>query len=250
MALTITSVDGGTSTASGTALASGGTTTASVGDLLVVLVAADNAGAAGAASISGVTDSAGNTYAQQALINNTPGGVAADGATMAIFTAPVTVALASGTVTANFSPATAAKTIQVYRAQPGAGEAVSIIAADTLGTTPTATTSFAGNTVSVTNGDTIIATAAAERNALLSADSDTTNGSWSANVNRNANTGAATTSMFNVSQFKTVNATGNQQYNVGFSATCDGATSHLILRPVPLTSLIFNPHPFLPLLVR
>src|SRR5262245_36693521 len=99
MALTISDAGNGNSTSSGATLSTGATVTASIGDWLVAVVAADNNGTSGVSSISSVTDSQGNTWTQRALINRTAGGVAADGATLGIFVCEgVTNALSSGTV--------------------------------------------------------------------------------------------------------------------------------------------------------
>jgi hypothetical protein len=250
MALTISDAGNATSISSTASLATGATVTASTGDWLVAFVAADNQGTSGAASLISVTDSAGNTWTQRALVNFTPGSVAADGATLGIFTAPITNALASGTVTANFSPNTTAKAIQVYRVQPGAGETVQFVAADATGTTGNGTTHSAA-TVSVTNGDTIFGGAAIEVDSAVTGDSDTTNGNWSPILDRAASTGNQTTSMHSSSQYKTVNATGNQSWGVTTIAARDGAQSYLILGPVATAGAFpFHPNPILPLLVR
>src|SRR5262245_40298634 len=153
MALTISDLGNATSTSSSATLVTGSTITASVGDWLVAIIAADNNGTSGANSLTSVQDSRSNTWTQRALILNDPGAAAA-GCTLGIFTAPVTSALSSGTVTANFNPNTTSKAIEVYRVQPSVGEAVSFVAADATGTTGSSSTPTAA-TVSVTNGDTI-----------------------------------------------------------------------------------------------
>lgn len=235
MALTITDAGNGTSTSSGASVSTGSTVTAAIGDWLVAIVAADNAGTNGDPSLSSVSDSQGNTWTQRALINNDPGAANA-GATLGIFTAPVTNALSSDTVTANFSPNTTCKAIQVYRVQPGSGEAVQFVAADATGTTGNNTTHSAG-TVSVTNGDTIFGAAAIEARDAITGDSDTTNGSWSSILSRLADTGATATSMTCSSQYKTVSSTGNQSWACTTGANRDSARSYLILRPVVLKIL-------------
>ncbi|WP_119270848.1 hypothetical protein [Taklimakanibacter deserti] len=227
--LTISDAGNGTSTADAATQATGATVTASTGDWLVAVVAADNDGSGGDASLTSVSDTQSNTWTQRALINRDPG-VAGNGATLGIFTAPVTNALSSGTVTANFSPNTAAKAIQVYRVQPGAGQQVLFVAADATGTQDGNTT-HAAATVSVTEGDTIFGAAAIETNTAVTGDSDTTNGNWSAVITRLANTGSDATSMTSSSQYKTVNATGNQSWAVTTAASKDSARSYLILRP-------------------
>lgn len=231
MALTITDAGNGTSTSSGATVATGATVTASVGDWLVAVIGADNAGASGVASLTTVTDSAGNTWTQRAKPNQTAGATN-DGATLGIFVCEgVTNALSSGTVTANFSPNTTSKAIEVYRVQPGAGETVQFVACDATGTTGGSTTHNAP-TVSVTNGHTIFGCAAVEVFAGDTGDSDTTNGNWSAIINRVANTGTAATSMVCASQFKTVNATGNQSWASTSAVSRDFAATYLVIAPI------------------
>lgn len=229
--LTISDSGNGTSTTSTSTLVTGSTITASVGDWLVALVAADNNGTNGDPSLTGVQDSQSNTWTQRAFINNDPSTTAA-GATLGIYTTEVTVALSSGTVTANFSPNTSSKGMEVYRVQPSAGSCVTFVAADTTGTTGSST-STAAATVSVTNGDTIFGAGATESRGGGTGDSDTTNGSWSTLISRSGDTGAAATSMNQQSQYKTVNATGNQSWAAGNGASNDWAASYLILRPGP-----------------
>jgi hypothetical protein len=248
VALTITDAGNGVSTTSTATVATGATVTASIGDMLVAIIAADNAGAAGVASLTSVTDSAGNTWTQRAKINFTPSSAALDGATLGIYTCSVTNALASGTVTANFNPNTPSKAIQVYRIQPGAGEAVQFLAADAAGSTGN-TSTHSAPTVPVTNGDTIFGAAAIETNPAVTGDGDTTNGSWSSILTRLASNGGL--SMTNSSQWKTVNATGNQSWAASTVSTLDSARSYLIIGPLILPAApAYNPNPFLSFLVR
>lgn len=231
MALTITDEGNGTSTSSSATVVTGATIDASLGDWLAAIIAADNAGASGVSSISSVTDSAGNTWTQRAVINRTAGGVANDGTTLGIFTAAVSSALTGGTVTANFSPNTTSKAIQVYRIQPGVSESVQFVASDTTGSTGSAL-SHSAPTVSVTNGDTIFGCAALETSTAITGDSDTTNGNWSGVITRLANTGTNLTSTTCASQYKTVSATGNQDWACTTAGFEDSARSYLILRAV------------------
>lgn len=233
MALTITDAGNGTSTSSSASVATGATVTAVAGDWLLAIVSADNNGTSGASSISSVTDSAGNTWNLRATINFSPGGVAADGATLGVYLCEgVTNALSSGTVTANFSPNTTAKAIEVYRVQPGSGEAVQFVACDATGNTGNTATHDAP-TVSVNNGDTIFGLASIEQVGMPTGDSDTTDGSWSTLIGRVANVGGvAATSMVNASQYKTVTGTGNQSWACTTAAARDSARTYLILGPV------------------
>lgn len=236
MALTITDLGNATSTSSSATLVTGATITASVGDWLVALIAADNNGTSGAASLTSVQDSQSNTWTQRALINRTPGSAAGDGATLGVFVCEgVTNALSSGTVTANFSPNTISKAIEVYRVQPGAGETIQFVACDATGN-KSSTATHDAPTVSVTNGDTIFGAAAIEETATPTGDSDTTNGSWSTLIARVASTGLFASSMGCASQWKTVNATGNQSWAATTGSARDSARTYLIVGPVSSTS--------------
>lgn len=134
MALTISQVGSNNSTASSATLAVTAVT-AAVGDWLVVMVAADNAGTSGAASLTSVTDSAGNSYTMTRS-NYDPGSASA-GVTFGLFRSKLTATLTGGTVTANFSPNTTAKAMVVYSIAPGANE---VVAFDRVGAGYTGTT--------------------------------------------------------------------------------------------------------------
>jgi len=234
MAATVSDLANGVGTTSTTTVVTGATVTGAVAsrDWFVVVVAGDNNGSAGVASLTTVVDSgASNVYTNRALINYDPGAAAA-GATLGIYTCPVTADITNGTITANFSPATVAKAIQVYRVRPATGEVVSFIAADATGVTGSAT-SHAAATVSVTIGDIIFGATAIETNTAVTGDTDTTNGSWSAVVTRLANVSATDlSSITSSSQYKTVTATGNQDWACTTAAAKDSARSYLVLRSV------------------
>jgi hypothetical protein len=183
------------------------------------------------------------------LVNNDPGSLN-QGATLGIFVCEgVVTPLSGGTVTASFgSFFTTSKAIEVYRVQPGPGDAIKFVAADATGVTGTGTTHGA-NTVSVNSGETIFGAAAIETNATPTGDSDTTNGSWSSAITRVASTGTAATSMLCTSQFKTVNATGNQDWACTSVASLDSARSYLIIKAAQ-SAPPFQSSPYLPLLVR
>jgi hypothetical protein len=87
--------------------------------------------------------------------------------------------------------------------------------------------------VSVTNGHTIFGATATEDIAVAPADTDTTNGNWSTAYTITANTGTIATGAALTTQYKTVNATGNQSYNTSTAAARDFAINYLILRTIP-----------------
>lgn len=204
--------------------------TASAGDTLLVMVVINNA----TTSITSVTDSAGNTYSQEALLTYNPG---SNPLRLGIYSCVgLGAALAAGTVTVNFSASNVSPSIQVYRVQPGAGGTISVVSVDTTGTNGSSGTS-SGNATSVTNGDTIFAVNAwatglsSFSGAGFAPDGDTTNGSWSTFWAVATGNQANRISVF--SQYKTVTATGNQTHDVTI-ATASGSrnwqTSNIVLR--------------------
>jgi hypothetical protein len=229
MALTWSDEDGATSTSGTTSLTTPSTVNAAVGDLLVVQISADNAGTSGASSISSVTDSAGNTWTQRAIVNNDGGASANNGITLGVFEAPITIALVNGTVTVNFSPSTAQKVFNVIKAVPGAGETVAFVAVDATGATGTGST-YTAATVSVTNGHSIIGMAAVERGDAITGDSDTTNGNWSAVIQRNVGGANGASAAW---QVKTVNATGNQSW-AATDGSGDWAATYIIYQALAI----------------
>ena len=231
MALAITEAGYGASAASGASVSTGPGIDADAGDWLLAIVAADNAGAGGAASIAGVADSQGNGWTRRALINRDPGNANA-GITLGVYTGVVTNALANGTVTASFSPNTTAKVIHVYRVEPGSGEAVQFVAADAAGSAGN-TTAHAAAAVTVANGDTIFGIAALESDDLVTGDGDATNGSWSPLATYVTNVGGGNDGNARAaSQYKTVTATGSQSWACVTGVNRDSARSFLVLRAV------------------
>lgn len=229
MALTISEAGSNNSTTSTATLVVTLSQGISVGDMLVVCVAADNQGGGGASSISSVTDSKSHTYTSRASQNNDPGAAAA-GATVAIFTAPITTAMTtSDTVTVNFSPNTTAKAAVVWEVVAGATEFPKYLSNG--GTTGnTANPSLASTSIS--SGDAVIYALAAESNATLTGDSDTTNGNWSTLYTSLANTGTSATSMRVGSQNKVTSATGTQTWNTTLTAA-DWGISYIVIDPAP-----------------
>jgi len=209
MALTIAQAGSQTSTASGSTLTVS-SVEAVVGDMLVVVIAADNAGTNGASSISSVSDSEGNTYSQRTVVLRDPG-AASEGATLGIFTAAITADLSFATVTVNFSPNTANKAAVIYRVTPASGSTVEYRSAGAGSAASTASPTITAT--SVASGDTIIGGLAAETDDGITADSDTSNGNWSTQYSALADNGADAATMVVAAQYKTTTATANQTYN-------------------------------------
>lgn len=238
MAITFTDVATANTIASASTLVASNITV-SAGLWVVVAIAADNAGASGASSISSVTDSAGNTYTELSITNRTAGSASNDGTTLGIFLGKINTALSSGSITANFSPNTASKAMSIKS-----------ISVDTSGETlfyevgagvTGSGTAYSAGAVSVTNGYTIYGATALEQIAAATADSDTTNGSWSTAHTASADNGSSNSASQSITtQQKTVNATGNQTYNTSSGSTRDFAINYVIFYSDVPPGLTFN----------
>jgi len=224
---TITSVGTDNNTAAGTTIATGATVTAAVANndwLVVFATAAPRSG--DLTPISSCADSAGNVYTLRANVGFGDGS-AGDGASLAIFTAPVTSNITSGTVTVTTALCNE-KTLQVFRVRPAAGT-ISFVAADGTGVGGNLT-SHAAATVSVSNGNTIFGAAGLETNDAVTGDTDTLNGSWSAVATEVANGASDSVSMTGVVQYKTVTATGNQSWACSTTSARQGICSYLVIK--------------------
>jgi len=229
MALTISELGKNNSATSTATLVVTLTQGASVGDMIVVCVAADNQGSAGAISIASVTDSKSHTYTSRVSRNNDPG-TASSGASVAIFTAPVTTAMTtSDTVTINFSPNTTSKAAVLWEIAAGATEFPKYLSNG--GSTGSGTNPSLQST-SIGSGDAVIYALAAESNATLTGDSDTTNGNWSTLYTDVGNTGTSLTSMRVGSQYKVTTGTATQTWNTTLT-TSDWAISYIVVDPAP-----------------
>lgn len=205
--------------------------TAAVGDILALFIASDNNGAGGTSSISGVTDSAGNTWTNRGTVNRTSGGVPSDGTTHSQWTCNVTSPLTLGTVTVALSPNTTAKTASVWRIAPVSGEVISFLSAGAGGSN--AGTSWSSGTIAaVPQYGILFASSATENNVASNADSDTTNGSWSARTSHSSDTGTSSTSQTITVQNKVVTAAGDQSYDSGTGTSSQYAFNWLIISSV------------------
>lgn len=211
MALTVTSRGTGThNTGAGTLVPGGRSATLAVGSMGVLCIALDNAGAAGAALIAPATwtDAKGNvwTLRQNALYDN---GAASAGVEMAIYTAPITVALLTGdlgTITwASGSPV--AKAWTWYEVIPVANAQVEYSTGGTIAGATAANGQVV--TASVPVGDAVIAGYFAEGVAAVTQDADATNGSWAAQ--QTATIGATTSGVRIATQAKVQTTTASTQ---------------------------------------
>ena len=174
----------------------------SVGDMLVVFVGADNAGASGVVgNIVSMTGTGFDTFIRRRNDVYDPGS-ASTGVEIAIFTATcITDRLSTDTVTINFTNSTGSKVALGYKVS---SSNQGILNFSTSGAnvgsataTPTVTTSI------IATNNLVIAGLAAETNANLTAgDTDTINGTWSSVTNGTANTGTLLTSIRMSTQYK------------------------------------------------
>jgi hypothetical protein len=184
------------------------------GSWAVLVVAADNSGASGAAMATfSVSDTLGNTWTRRVSPLYDPG-TADVGVEGAIFTTSMnggTLATTT-TITVSFGSDTpTAKAWTLMEIVPSASSTLSYVTgASGVGATtaaPTITTS------SITNGNMVIGALFAETLDTITGDGDTTNGNWSSQQTGVHNTGTNNSSMTVASQRKTVSASAAQTYN-------------------------------------
>jgi hypothetical protein len=210
---------GGNQTAA-TTLACASSGALAVGDLIVVFIAADNAGASGASSIGTPTDSAGHTYTQLKLQNRTAGSVAADGCTAAIYATIVTNATVA-TLTANFSVSTTAKCVYAI-AFRGAGATIGASYGSGVGS-GTGTAYTAVTTASVVNTELALACVANESATVPAANTDALNGTWVEASVSGGGTAGDTTKMALRAGYKIVTATATQTFAGATGVSTDWA---------------------------
>ena len=224
MALTFTNVATAITTSSSTTLTAS-SLTISTGQWVVVAVAGD---VIAGTSLTTVTDSVGNTY--QRLFIETQNPNFALGTTLGIYLAKINTALSSGSITANFNTNLVAKAMSIKRIEVAEGETLSVVAVG-AGVEGTATGTFSAGSVSVTSGHTIYGATAVETSASITADSDTTNGSWSTAHSAVATGGNDDASQSISTQQKTVTATGNQTYNTSTGINNTYVINYVIFAP-------------------
>lgn len=219
MSLTVSDITSapapGTTPSASTSLAIS-SVSASVGEWLVVMLACDNAATSGTSPIDSISDTGGNTWTQRVNRNRTNGNTINDGVSIRSWTSAITTQIISGTITITFTTNTTAKIALLKKITPASGFVVAYGTtggADGNSGTPSATTS------SITNGHTVIAFVGDEHRGAVTADSDTTNGTWSTQQTAVADTTSNATSIRIASQHKTVTATATQTYNVSINST-------------------------------
>lgn len=227
MALTGTNRGTGGNTTAATSIAITPASNFSSGSMAILAIAYDNSGGGGADPYSSITDSVGNTWTSRQNALNDPGAASA-GSTLRIFTSNMSTALTTAnTITVNFGSSTTAKSWTLTEIAAAANfipEYATGNVATGSNTTPTITST------SITSGNVILGAMANEGNATITADSDTTNGSWS--TQQTINNGTGTSGMQVASQYKITTGTGTQTYNLTLSATGDWSIGWIEIREV------------------
>ena len=213
-------------TTSGTTLVITTTTAVTVGEVIVVRVAADNFGTAQTQPTFTCADSASNTYTTHA--QRATNATAAAGVAGAIIVAKATTALAAGgtiTITLSNSVAARAAYAESFTDYDNTLRASTMVTAAGSSTTPAVTSG------SVTSGDLVLAATAVEHNTAVTYDTDTANGTWSTAYNLvNAAGGTANTRVQITGQHKVTTGTATQAYN-NTIATGDWVAMILALEP-------------------
>jgi fibronectin-binding autotransporter adhesin len=233
MALTVTSRGTGTHNTGATTLVPGGrTATLAAGSMGVLAIALDNAGSGGAtvAAPTSWTDAKGNVWTRRinALFDN---GAASAGIEMVWYTAPITVALLTtdlGTITWAGGVSPVAKAWTWYEVIPGAGNSVTYNTGNSIAGAAAANATVVTATVAV--GDAVIAGYFAEGVSAVTGDSDTTNGTWTAQ--QTATIGATTSGVRIATQQKVQTTTpSTQSYDVTV-ASQDRIAGYIMLSEV------------------
>jgi hypothetical protein len=206
--------------------------------MVVLVVAADNAGTNGADSITTASDAKGHTYTARATTGRDPGAANA-GCTVRVFTATVGSGGMASTdqITVNFSPNTTSKAAVVWRVTGlGAPEFVAITKQNNFTNNPLAET-----TGTITDTHAVICGLAVESNGSLTFDSDTTNGTWTSGAQTTADTGTSDTSIIVGSQCKIVTATATQTWNVTLPGSRDWALAAITVKEGAVTGASVTP---------
>lgn len=207
------------------------------GALLLLAVSYDNSGASGADPFVGVTDTSGNTWTTRLNELNDPGSANA-GVAFRLFesTQNAGTLTTSSTITVNVGLSTTAKAATLTELTGTLGVATYVTGASATGSgaSPSITTG------TITSGNVVFGAVGRENDTAMTADSDTTNGSWSTAQLTNTTGGSVDTNQSVISQAKVVTATATQTYNVSggvqewcilwaeYTETVTGIHNHLI----------------------
>jgi len=207
-------------------------------ELAVLTVAYDNGGAAGVDPFVSITDALGNTWTSVvSAINNAGVNL---GTVNRIFTCAQNVAniVASTIITISFGAISVTS-----KAAELTGLSSSFAGTSVIAFGGTATNTGNSNAASVVSaslivGQCLVGSIASEQLAVLTGDSDTTNGTWTAIQQISANTGSASTSQVVGTQAKVITGTGTQTYNNTCSGTPRWASCLAYFQENPLVASI------------
>lgn len=198
------------------------------GATAILVLAYDNEG--GIDNYSSISDSIGNTWASVLNGMDSPGGADQDGVCLRVFICHQNIGnITTGTtITVNFGAASVvdkAWTLSEGYSDTGRGLTFAYLSGISTSGTTTATTSTSEAIAAETM---IVGCFAVEGGgaAAITADSDTTNGSWSSAQYADGGSGTGNISAF--SQYKIVTASGSQTYNVG-TPNSDRVIGHIVL---------------------
>lgn len=232
MALTATSRGTNVDTVSGSSFSFSPTSNLTAGALAVLFLSADNSSSGGSTNnTNSVTDTLGNTW-RKVVSSVCDPGVANAGVQGSAFVTDQSAGqiTTSTTITVTFGAATVAKAWAIQDVTAAAGKQAVPLASgnntqQTASTTPTVTT----GTISV--DDLVFGMAAIEGGGAVTADSDTTNGTWSSLAN--PWTGTATGGICLGVQSKVQDTTASTQtYNPTLGAARDLICSWLSIREI------------------
>jgi hypothetical protein len=199
------------------------------GSFGVLAIAYDNDGGGGADSFTSIVDSVGNTWTSRQNLLYDPGAANA-GVVVRIFTAQITTLTTSNTITLTWSAALPAKAYTLMQVSGAAGTVIQYVTGGTdAGESATAPTFTTG---SITNTNVVFAAFAAEWTNTFTADSDTSNGTWSSGVQAQSSGTAADTSMAIDCQRKIVTATATQTFNPTLPVARDVVGAWIELREI------------------
>jgi hypothetical protein len=228
-AITVANRGSQNSATASTSIAVSPTATIVVGHMGVVLYAVDNVGTSGSTKVcpSTFNDTVGNTWTQRIDAIYNPAG-AGSGVEIAAYTATITTQiLTTDNVTITFLVSTSGRTVRLLDVAGTTGPyyVTSAPISDLLtsGQTGTAVSMTTG---SIPTGDVVICWTGSESSTgTTTGDSDTTNGSWAANLSVTA----VSAPMRNDVQWKIVTGTGTQSYDITLGASADWESGWLRL---------------------
>lgn len=185
------------------------TVSAAIGDTLIVVASGDNRGGAiEGLPAGGITDSAGHTWTRLGYQKSTAAALTA--CEVAVYGTEVTTAMSGGTVTLTAHANCNSKSFHVWRFRgPSVTLRSASVGAEGSSTTPSVTHTGPVDT------DLVIGAYAIEgpTGDSVTADADTSNGTWSAVTKHGTTGGTDTSNVAHAAQWKAVTATSSQTFN-------------------------------------